>query len=200
MNSLTNGEFNEALDLFNKALEFDYNNPDLYISRGITYEKIYRWNDAINDYIKANNIYKSSHFNQDDPICISNIANAKTGLNLWNEALTDYNKAIQLKSNYLAPQIGRAFTFYQLDRKEEAFNFFKLLVSQYPSFPDGLAAFATLEYEKGLLDEAVEDWNDALEEDSRYVDISWVRDIRRWPPKLVDELINFKVYVNKRNS
>lgn len=44
----------------------------------------------------------------------------------------------------------------------------------------------------GADEEARNAWEVALEEDSRYVDVEWVRDIRRWPPSLVSVLEKFK--------
>jgi tetratricopeptide (TPR) repeat protein len=194
MSSLVSGEFDKAISLFDEAMSIDGSNADVHIARGIAYEKVGKWNEAIADYREANAIYKRNNiFSGDDPVAISNIANAETGLGKWNDALRDFTYSASLKPDYLAPQIGRAFALYQLDKKDEALVYFRSLVSKYPSFADGNAALAVILYEKGnAMDEVKDAWEEALEADSRYVDIEWVRDIRRWPPKLVDALIEFK--------
>lgn len=199
MDNLLNGKFEDSLQQFNFLIQEQSSpNEDVYLSKGIALEKLERWEEAIDSYKKANAIYRQKFpFRYtDDPVCISNIANAQTGLGLWEESLIGFSKAIQLKDDYLAPQIGKAFVLYQLDRKQEALTYFEFLLSKYPSYSDGRAALAIMYYENGQVDKAKENWNDALEDDSRYIDVSWVQDIRRWPPKLVDNLRKFKQEYN----
>lgn len=189
---LVMGKFEDALVEFNQAAELAPNSADVFLSRGIVEEKLLKWDDAIADYNRANAIYKKRPFSGDDPTVISNIANAETGLLHWEDALRDFTKAAQLKSDFLAPQIGRALVLYQLDRPEETFQYFKTLAVKYPYFPDGQAVLAAIYFEKGDMKSATDCWENALEEDSRYEDIDWVLNIRRWPPKLVTTLAKFK--------
>lgn len=196
MNNLVNGNFVDALSKFNLALQLDKTNADVYISRGITYEKLLKWEEAIADYKMANDIFKhSSLFSGDDPIAISNIANAETGLEQWEQALKDFTYSASLKSNYLAPQIGKAFVLYQLDRKDESFEYFRSLSSKYPGFADGDAALAVMYFERSNIKEAQDYWEEALENDSRYLDIDWLQDIRRWPPKLIATYKTFRQFI-----
>jgi len=194
---LVQGNFEAAIVEFNKAAVLGSSVEDVFLSRGIAFEKLLRWDEAIKDYETANSIHKNrlGFFSTDDPIAISNKANAETGLEKWKDALLDFERASQLKGDYLAPQIGRALVLCQLDRSDEAFAFFKLLVSKYPRFADGNAVLAVLSYRNGDMAAAQEFWEVALEEDSRYQDVSWVRDIRRWPPILVQGLNLFKAHV-----
>lgn len=83
-------------------------------------------------------------------------------------------------NSYNFSQIGRALVLYQLDRPEETFQFFKVLSLKYPYFPDGNAILAVLYYEKGDVKAAEDTWENAVEEDSRYNDLDWVLNIRRW--------------------
>ena len=189
---LMEAKFQEALQEFNRAVDLDPSKADVYLSRGIAKEKLLYWEDAIDDYRKANDIFKKRPFSNDDPTAISNIANAETGLNQWENALRDFTQAASLKSDYLAPQIGKALVLYQLDRRDESFAFFKSLVSKYPNYADGNAALAVLYNEKGDFQSASDYWESALEGDSRYEDLDWVLNVRRWPPKLVTSLEKFK--------
>ena len=194
---LVMGNFADALVEFNLAAELAPDSADVYLSRGIVEEKLLKWDDAIADYNRANAIYKKRPFAGDDPTVISNIANAETGLLQWENALRDFTKAAQLKSDFLAPQIGRALVLYQLDRPEETFQYFKTLAVKYPYFPDGQAVLAAIYFEKGDFKTASDCWENAVEEDSRYEDMDWVLNIRRWPPKLVATLVLFKEELSK---
>ena len=64
---------------------------DIFLSRGIVKEKLLRWNEAIDDYKKANQIFRSKPFANDDPTVFSNIANAETGLLQWQNVWTQYS-------------------------------------------------------------------------------------------------------------
>lgn len=194
---LISGQFDEALREFNHAADLDPTRGDIFLSRGIANEKLLQWEDAITDYKTANDLFKKRPFSNDDPTAISNLANAETGLGRWEDALKDFTRAAQLKSDYLAPQIGRALVLYQLDRPQETFAFFQSLAAQYPTYADAQAALAALYFEKGDLINANDCWEVAVEQDSRYQDDSWVRDIRRWPPKLADTLKKYRAEVTK---
>jgi len=200
---LSAGEFQTALEDFTNAIEiaeksgpFSYGADrmsDLHVSRGIAFEKLERWDDAINEYTISNNIFKKANFlSKDDPVSISNIANTYAGKLQWEEALKGFTYAAQLNPKYLAPAIGRALVLYQLDRKEESMSYFSQLVQTYPEYADGLAALAVMYNERGRTDEAADAWDQAMQLDSRYIDIDWVRSVRRWPPQLVNDLITFR--------
>ena len=186
------GQFEDALLQFNAAAELAPESADVFLSRGIVEEKLFLWDAAIADYNKANTIYKKRPFAGDDATAISNIANAETGLLQWENALRDFTKAAQIKSDFLAPQIGRALVLYQLDRPEETYQYFRTLAIKYPYFPDGQAVLAALYFERGDIKAANDCFENAVEEDSRYEDIDWVLNIRRWPPKLVTTFARFK--------
>lgn len=116
---------------------------------------------------------------------------------LWKEALRDFTYASTLKADYEAPRIGKALVQYQLNQKLEAIAYFRLLTSTYPRFADGQAAlavmlFSTSNGDKSIIADAIDRWEIALEEDSRYFDVDWVEGIRRWPPALVQDLKAFK--------
>lgn len=194
---LTSGKFPEALRELNRAVELAPTSPDVYMARGIALEKVLKWQDAINDYRKANELFKRFPLAPDDATALSNIANAETGLLQWDKALEDFSKASKLQPGFLAPQIGRALVQYQLGNVDEASRFFTELIDDYPAFPDGLAVLAVIDYDKGDSKNAIENWQAALEIDSRYSDVNWIRDIRRWPPKLCDKLVEFMDYMSK---
>lgn len=65
-----------------------------------------RWQDAIDDYREANTLIKKRPFARDDPTSFSNLANAETGLDLWEDALRDYTYASKLDANFVAPQVS----------------------------------------------------------------------------------------------
>jgi tetratricopeptide (TPR) repeat protein len=189
------GKFNEALNELNTAIELAPDRGVLYETRGIIYEKLDRFEDAIDDYKFANKMYKKAIFGQESSIVYSNLANAETGLGKWEDALKHFEKSYKMNPEFVAPQLGKNLVLFQLGKDEEAFTFFSDLADKYPIFADGRAALAVMYFSlRGDMDSANENWKIAVAQDSRYTDVEWVEDIRRWPPKLVDAL---KLYLSK---
>ena len=183
------GRFRESLIEFDRAVELSPTSAEIYLARGITEEKLNLWERAISDYLKANALIKEkSLFKRDDAVCLSNLANAETGAGRWKEAQQHFAAAISLKANFEAPVIGNALALYQLGREEESYEIVRGLVSKFPSFADGRAMEAVMDFKKGKIESALANFEDTIELDARYYDIEWVRSIRRWSPRLVDDL------------
>ena len=189
---LMQGQFEDALKSFNRALELSPNNADILLSRGIVYEKLFRWENAIDDYKSANSVFKKRPFAKDDATAFSNLANAETGLLKWEDALRDYTYASKLDPKFIAPQLGRSLVLYELGRPQESIAYFRQLAIKYPYFADGQAALAVMLWGEGETNSVIDMWETAIEQDSRYRDVEWVRDIRRWPPSLVKTLEKFR--------
>lgn len=218
---LISGKFNEALIEFNRALDIRQDVVDLWLSRGIANEKLLRWDDAVDDYKEAIRLNKQKLFSKDAPEAFSNLANAEAGQGKWDIALKDFTYAASLNPDYIAPQLGRALCLFQLGRKEESLAYFDSLSAKYPRFADGRAAQAIIRFDvayQGLQDKksagggegqgggvggerekedslrrsVLDAWEVAIQEDSRYTDVDWVQNIRRWPPSLVNALVEFK--------
>jgi len=84
-------KYKEAIALLNKAIEKDPKNKGAYLNRGLCHEKLKDLNSAILDYTALLKI---------DPTNIAAlyyIATCKYDLNLFQEAVEYYNKALQAK-------------------------------------------------------------------------------------------------------
>ena len=193
---LVEGRFEDALSSLDLAEEINKDASDVYLTRGIVNEKLLRWDDALRDYNKAREIQKKKAlFGREDPTIISNIANAETGLLMWDDALRDFSLSSKMDGDFMAPKIGKALVLYELDRKKEGLTIIKQILDRYPdTFTDGMCAVAVMNYgmnpemDGEELERNVALLNDAVTQDSRYSDLEWVRDIRRWPPSLVSAL------------
>ena len=159
-------------------------------------EKLFRWEDALRDYDKARQVQKKKAlFWREDPTILSNIANAEAGLLRWEDSYRDFSRSFEMNSNFMAPKIGKALVAYELDRKEEGLAIMKEIVSKYPNtFADGMAAVAVMNYgiNQRMSGEELQQnlalYKSAVIQDSRYSDMEWIRDIRRWPPSMVSAL------------
>jgi len=195
---LVSGRFLEAVENFNIAAEAASSpSPDVYTSRGIAEEKLFRWDDAIADYKKSMQIIKRRFPFMSDATVLSNLANAESGrggIGDFELALRDFTLAANLDKSFVAPKIGRGLMLYELsDSKDtnsgEAKKIFQELLQQYPTYPDFLAAIACIVYhESGPTAEVRSNFQKAIVGDPRYRDKMWVETVRRWPPRLVSVL------------
>lgn len=83
----------------------------------------------------------------------------------------------------------RSIALFQLGQEREAVREFRTLLRRYPEFPDVRAALVAGLWKLGMEEEAETEW--LRVEDPRYSDESWLKNKRRWPPKLVDSLGDF---------
>ena len=189
---LMEGQFQDALTSIDIAAEIRADLPDVWLTRGIVNEKLLHFDDAVSDYMKARDLSKQRDWlKREDPIIISNLANAETGLGNWQDALRDFTKSSDIDKTIMAPKIGKSLVLYQLDRKQEAMDIMKQILDQYPqTFTDGQAAVAVMGYDISggdipSLERGKVMWREVVSTDPRYEDMDWLLNIRRWPPKLV---------------
>jgi hypothetical protein len=62
---------------------------------------------------------------------------------------------------------------------------------KYPQFADMRAALSAALWVAGKQGEAESNWVAAVGLDSRYKDMDWVKNIRRWPPTITEALERF---------
>lgn len=170
---------------YEKAIELAPEAPDPYLNRGIVYERLEEWEEAIADYNRV------LELDPEDPLAYNNRGNAEAGKREWEKAIADYQKAFELVPDYAFARGNYALALYQNGQTEEAIKTMKNLVRKYPNFADMRAALTACLWEEGKQGEAESNWVAALGLDSRYKDIEWVTNIRRWPPAVANGLEKF---------
>lgn len=182
---VSQNKLESALSDYEKAIELAPYAPDPYLNRGIVYERLEQWDEAIADYNQV------LELDPEDPLAYNNRGNAEAGKGEWSEAIADYKKAFELAPNYAFARGNYALALYQNAQSEEAIKTMKDLVRKYPNFADMRAALTACLWEQGKQGEAESNWVAALGLDSRYKDIEWVTNIRRWPPAVANGLEKF---------
>ena len=102
------GNLEQAIVDYTKAIELDPNSVEAYFNRGIAYQVSDNWEQAIVDYTKTIELgpdYKEAYFNRGDNYYI---------LNNPEQAIADYTKAIELDPNYALAHRNRGYTFFAL--------------------------------------------------------------------------------------
>jgi len=87
------GEYEKAIECFNKSIELDANYTKAYYYRGLAYAELKQYQEAICDYNEAIKLdEKYTHAYNDRGL-------AYYELKEYERAICDYNKAIELNSN-----------------------------------------------------------------------------------------------------
>jgi tetratricopeptide (TPR) repeat protein len=182
---VSQNKLESAIADFNKASELAPDAPDPYINRGTALEGLGRWQEAIADYNKA------LALDPKDPLALNNRGNAETGLGEWAAAIADFKQAADLAPNYAFARANYALALYQTGQTTEAIRTMRNLVRKYPQFADMRAALTAALWVQGNQGEAESQWVSAVGLDSRYKDLDWVKNTRRWSPAMVAALEKF---------
>ncbi|WP_271254381.1 tetratricopeptide repeat protein [Pseudanabaena sp. Chao 1811] len=179
----------EALEDYNKSVELAPNFPDPYLNRGAALEGLGKWEEAIADYDRVLAI------DPQDAAAYNNRGNAKAGLGKWQEAIADYQKAMQVNSRFSTAFGNNAIALYEVGVQtgdtNTAIKAMKNILRKYPNYTDVRAALTAALWADKKQGEAESNWVSVENLDPRYRDINWVKNIRRWPPSLVDALEKF---------
>jgi len=114
------GQYEKALEDYNKAEELGQNNAGLYSSRGWTKNHLEQYEDAMIDFNKAidmesfDGIYET----------YNGLGNSYRMLEENEEAIKYYDKAIKLNSTYSLAYMGRGFSNNSLENYKEAIKDF----------------------------------------------------------------------------
>ena len=182
---LVTGDPKGAIQDQNYAILLDPNALDPYINRGIANESLGLWLKAKDDYTYV--ISKD----EKNFSALYNLANVEGSLSNWETARILFNKAALLNVGFAMARSSVALADYQLENFDESEKELRKLIRKYPTFADARAALTALQWSRGKYGEAESNWVAALELDPRYSQEDWLLDVRRWPPKPVQDLMKF---------
>lgn len=182
---VSQNKIEDAIADYNQAIELAPDAADPYLNRGTAWEAQEKWQAAIDDYNRVLDI------NPEDAAAYNNRGNAEAGLADWQNAIADYKKAFELNSNFAFARVNYALALYQDQQTDLAIKTLRDLTRKYPNFADARAGLTAALWAEGKPGEAESNWVAVTGLDSRYKDIDWVRNVRRWPPAMVKALATF---------
>lgn len=178
-------EFDAALEDLNEAVRLAPDEVDPYFNRGAILEQKQQFEAAIQDYNKA------IELDPNEAIAYHNRGNAEGSLGNWEQAVKDYQKATELDPRFTWAAESYALALYQIGDEQQGLTRLKSLVRKYPMFADARVALTAMLWGNKQFGEAESNWVSAAGLDKRYKDLDWIRNIRRFPPKVADQLEAF---------
>lgn len=190
------GQYEEALASYNIALEdtAQYDADDLYslyYNRGLTYEGLEEYAEAVNDYTSAltydansTDLYtqrgisysflgdeqaaladfeQAVELSPEDPMVVRNRGFMYFNLGEYDKALADYNRTIELNPEYVEAYNSRALVYQQQGDLDAALADFDEALRLNPDYVRGYVNRGLLYSDQGEREQAIADFSRAIE-------------------------------------
>lgn len=179
-------------------------------NRGLAYEGLAEWRNAIRDYDES--VVLAEELGAAEPYVLNSRGNCHASLGEFDAALSDYRASARAfqHSKGLAGAIyadsNAALMLAQLGRDDEAMTAMRTVARRAAGSIDMRAALAAMHWSRGEEAKAEEYWGWACEKINSgqlqeggpafdgcalYRDADWLGRIRRWPPVMVERMTEF---------
>jgi tetratricopeptide (TPR) repeat protein len=148
--------WNNSFTLFSHAIEVTQNNHVIHNSRGVAYDSLGRYQDAIEDYKQAIRIrpdYAEAHYN---------LGVASGELGRWQDAAEAYKQAIRIKPNHAKAHYNLGVAYEGLGRYQDAAESYKQAIRIKPDYADAYLNLGVAYYKLGRYQNAVEPYKQAI--------------------------------------
>ncbi len=150
--SSNKGEYEEAIEKYDEAIELNPNHTELYNNRGIVKKNLRQYQEAIIDYDKA------IELNPNYARAYSNRGIAKGKLEQYQEAISNFNKAIEVNPNYAIAYNNRGTAKYYLGQHQDAIIDYDKAIEFSPKYADAYHGRGVAKQALGRNQEADEDF------------------------------------------
>ncbi|MDD2237539.1 MAG: tetratricopeptide repeat protein [Kiritimatiellae bacterium] len=144
------GQYQKALEQYNKALAIFPNLEQVNARRGMLYLQLEQYGEAIHSFKEA--LTES----EVDPEVINNLGSCYMALEQYSRAEKCFRKALNMNPNLSSARLNLATTYMKSERNAQATEAFEAYISNNPNDLKAIQAFASL-----LLDDG--DWRKAAE-------------------------------------
>lgn len=144
------GNYTEALNLLNEALELDAEDDTTWNNISLCYDAIGEYQLALDAAQKAVNL------GDENEIEYSNLGNAYFDLGNIEDAKLAYEKSLEIKEDYFYALYGLGNYYHELEEYEKALDYFYNLYDNNPINIDVIRYIAFCNYKLGQVDKSIE--------------------------------------------
>src|SRR5271165_592456 len=149
------GNFQEAVQLIDRALRVDPTNAAAYSNRGIALKGLKRWDAALASFDQAIAL-KADH------VSYSNRGNVQRELRQFAAALASYEQALAIRADYAEGYYNRGVLLNDLKRWDEALASFDQAIALKADYAEAYCNRGTVLQERRRLAEALADFDRAI--------------------------------------
>lgn len=125
------GQYLQALDNYNKALEIEPNFTNAYINRGLLYRGNKKYDMALKDYTKALEIDPTSATAHNNRGVLYRIKRQ------YELAISDYNSAIKIDPMFAGAYFNLGVIYHRYKNQfDQAIHFYSKAIEINPNYPD----------------------------------------------------------------
>lgn len=125
------GQYQQAMDNYNKALEMEPNFTNAYINRGLLYRGNKQYDLALKDYTRALEIEPRSATAYNNRGVLYRIKGQ------YELAISDYNSAIKIDSKFAGAYYNLGVIYHRYKNKfNQAIHFYSKAIETNPKYPD----------------------------------------------------------------
>jgi tetratricopeptide (TPR) repeat protein len=146
------GMYQEAVKEFDKVIDFDSKNAEVYNLRGYTNSMLYEYDAALGDFTRAlenDPNYADSYYNRAIIYAMY--------LNSWDDAINDFTRAIQLKPDFADAYLGRGTVLFKKGDFVSAISDYSKAIDTKPDDSEFYYNRALAWYSAGDCTKAIED-------------------------------------------
>ena len=180
---IDDGNAEEQIAAYDKAIRLDPNHYSSYNNRGNAKSNLKRYGEALSDYSEAIRLKK------DTPMPYYNRGHVKHSLQQYEDAIADYDEAIRLKSDYHEAYHNRGLSKELLKRYQAAIDDYdesiRLNSSNGKAYTNRADAKASLE----KYDDAVVDYDIAIRLNPDYAQAHYGRGMSKYNLRRYEEAI-----------
>ncbi len=142
------GDFKKAIPFFEKAIQFDANNPIIYLNLANTLKSLRLFSKA------ENTLKKAIQLDPGYAAALNNLGTVYYAQENYQEAAKYYQYAIEKKSDYIEAYYNLGLALTQLNKVHEAISSYQTLMSYSPDHAAAHFQIARLLLEQNKLSEA----------------------------------------------
>jgi len=139
--------FEEAIAVYDRALELDPTDTKAYNERAWAYEKLQQYKHAIADYAEAYNNRGVAYYD----------------LQQYQRAIVDYDRALELDPAYADAYNNRGVAYYDLQQYQRAIVDYDRALELNPAYADAYNNRGDAYYDLRRYERAIEDYDCAIE-------------------------------------
>ena len=155
--SAISGNYQQAINDYNKAIQLNPQLATAYNNRGLAYDNLGNYQQAINDYNKA------IQLNPQFALAYNNRGLAYIKLGNHQQAINDFNKAIQLNPQYAMAYIARGLAYARVGNYQQSIKDFNKTIELNPQYAMAYNNRGTAYGELGNYQQAIKDFTKAIE-------------------------------------